>query len=168
MKFELDSSGLQAGRVRSSDISTGASMKPIRNFAYAFVLALSALTTMPSLAWAQEAAGKFNLPHEVYWQNARVPAGVYRFSIEPRGPAKLLVISKIEGGAGFMIVANDNGPDTDSGPGRLTLVSQSGRSYVSAMELPAFGMTLRFTVPPESTAKVVATAHPASVVAPAR
>ena len=61
-------------------------MKSIRKFAYAAVLTLSALNFAPSLASAQDEGGKFTLPHEVLWQNAVVPAGEYRFSLQPMGP----------------------------------------------------------------------------------
>ena len=57
-------------------------MKSIRKFAYATALMLSSLNFAPSLASAQDAAGTFTLTHEVYWQNAIVPSGEYRFTME--------------------------------------------------------------------------------------
>jgi hypothetical protein len=53
-------------------------MTLIRKFAYATLLALTALNFAPSLASAQEPArGKFTLTHEVHWGDAKVPAGDY-------------------------------------------------------------------------------------------
>ena len=72
-------------------------MKSIRNFAYASLLTLSALNFVPSLASAQNASGKFKLPHDVRWQNAAIPAGDYKFTVETKGATELLTLSKISG-----------------------------------------------------------------------
>ncbi|HXM59900.1 MAG TPA: hypothetical protein VN950_03520, partial [Terriglobales bacterium] len=124
--------------------------KSICKFAYASLLALSLLTFMPALASAQDARGAFTLTHDVRWQNVAVPAGDYKFSAELRGPSEMLVLRKVSGGgSGFMILVNDVdsiAPATAAASenGKLTLVSQSGTRYVSAMELPAIGTTLHF------------------------
>src|SRR5882762_5254060 len=91
--------------------TTGDSMKTFRKFASTAVLTLGALSLMPNLASAQSANGKFTLTHEVHWQNAVVPAGTYRFSLESRGPSGLLTLRNL-GGAheGFMILVNNIGP----------------------------------------------------------
>ncbi|HXM61630.1 MAG TPA: hypothetical protein VN950_12315, partial [Terriglobales bacterium] len=125
-------------------------MKSICKFAYASLLALSLLTLMPALASAQDARGAFTLTHDVRWQNVAVPAGDYKFSVELRGPSEMLMLRKVSGsGSGFMILVNDVdsiAPATAAASenGKLTLVSQSGTRYVSAMELPAIGTTLHF------------------------
>jgi hypothetical protein len=130
--------------------------KSICKFAYASLLALSSLTLMPALASAQDARGAFTLTHDVRWQNIAVPAGDYKFSVELRGPSEMLVLHKVSGGgSGFMILVNDVdgfAPATAAASenGKLTLVSQSGNRYVSAMELPAIGTTLHFAVPAET------------------
>ncbi|HEY4902901.1 MAG TPA: hypothetical protein VIH89_05455 [Candidatus Sulfotelmatobacter sp.] len=131
-------------------------MKAIRKFGYASLLALSSLAFMSPLVSAQDARGGFTLMHNVRWQNVAVPAGEYKFSVELRGPSEMLTLRKVSGeGAGFMILVND--VDSAAFPaaaalenGKLTLVSQSGKRYVSAMELPAIGKTLHFAVPAET------------------
>jgi len=138
-------------------------MKSIRTFAYAFVLTLSAFTFAPTPASAQDAGGTFTLSHEVYWQNAHVMPGEYRFSIESRGLSKLVAVRQISGGdASFITIANDAGSESHPGLSRLLLVSRSGKSYVSMMELPALGMTLHFAVPSETGTKEIATAETGS------
>jgi hypothetical protein len=123
-------------------------MKSIRNFAYAAVLTLSALNFAPSLASAQDAAGTFTLNHEVHWQNAVVPAGTYHFAIGGGGAFETLTLRKMSGdGAGFMLLVADEDASRPSEASQLVLVSRPGGSFVSALQLPEFGMTLRFTVP---------------------
>jgi hypothetical protein len=135
-------------------------MKLIRRFAYAAVLTLSALKLAPSLASAQEASGTFTLTHEVHWQNATVPAGKYRFTAAARGPVELLTLSKLTGsGAGFMLLVPDTEPSQPSDLSQLLVVYRPGGSFVSAMQLPEFGVTLHFAVPaePREVAQSVAT-----------
>jgi hypothetical protein len=142
-------------------------MKSIRRFAYAAVLTMSALNYAPSLASAQDVAGTFTLNHEVHWQNAIVPAGEYRFTLGPEGPWELLTLRKASGtGAGFMLLVNDTDTSRPSDVSRPVVVSRPSGTFVSTMQLPQFGMTLHFTVPPETreVAKSVAT----STVAAAR
>jgi hypothetical protein len=83
---------------------TGDNMKSIHKLAYAAALTLSALNFAPSLASAQDAAGSFTLTHKVHWQNAVVPAGQYRFTIEPDGPAAMLTLHNMSGGKSFMML----------------------------------------------------------------
>ena len=122
----------------------------LRKAIYAGLLALSSLSFSPSLASAQEIAqGRFTLAHDVRWQNAMVPAGDYRFTVEADGPSSVLTLSKLDGRrAGFLLVAHDTDA-TSAGPSRLVLQSAPAGSYVSAMQLPEFGMTLHFTAPAE-------------------
>lgn len=123
-------------------------MKSIRNFAYAAVLTLSALNFAPSLASAQDAAGTFTLNHEVHWQNAVVPAGTYHFKVEGGGSSETLMLRKMSGnGAGFMLLVADEDASQPSEVSQLVLVSRPDGSFVSAMQLPAFGLILHFTVP---------------------
>jgi hypothetical protein len=123
-------------------------MKSIRKFAYATALMLSSLNFAPSLASAQDAAGTFTLTHEVYWQNAIVPSGEYRFTMGASGPSELLVLRNLSGnGASFMLRVTDTEASKTSDESQLVVVARSSRSYVSAMKLPASGLTLRFAVP---------------------
>ena len=144
-------------------------MRSIRKFAYALALTLSALTLNPVLASAQEAHGSFTLTHEVQWGSVNVPAGEYQFSIESRGPSKLLVVRHTSGkGAGFLMAVHETETIGHSEVSRLQLVSQSGRSYVSTMELPAWGVTLHFAVPSEGGEKQVAAAQSGAAASSAR
>lgn len=135
-------------------------MKSTCKFVYAAALTLSALNFAPSLASAQEAAGSFTLGHEVHWQNAIVPAGKYGFNIEVSGAPTLLTLRKVDGrGAGFMMLVTDTEATQPSESGQLMLVSRPAGSFVSAMQLPEFGVTLHFAVPAATgeLAKAVAT-----------
>jgi hypothetical protein len=137
------------------------STKPssIRKFVYAALLAVTSLGFVPTLASAQEAHGKFTLTHDVHWQTALVPAGEYRFSFDANGPAGVLVLSKLSGArGGFLMTVHDTDEIRGSGPGLLLLESTSGGSYVSALQLPEVGMTLRFVVPAASAEKQMARA----------
>jgi hypothetical protein len=125
-------------------------MKSIHRFAYAAVLMLSALNLTPTLASAQDATGTFTLTHEVHWQNSIVPAGKYRFTLEPSGPSDLLTLSKLNGkAAGFMMLVSETEDSQPSDVSRLVVVSRPSGSFVSAMQLPEFGVTLHFAVPSE-------------------
>ncbi|MFZ0773729.1 MAG: hypothetical protein WCA49_06190 [Candidatus Sulfotelmatobacter sp.] len=141
-------------------------MKSIRKFAYAAVLTLSALNFAPSLASAQDEGGSFTLPHEVHWQNAVVPAGDYKFTLQGVGPSEILTLRKISGApASFMLLVNDteaNGSETAS----LVIDSKAGKSYVSAMNLPQFEVSLHFAAPANS-GKKPAEVHTASAASSA-
>jgi hypothetical protein len=125
-------------------------MKSHRKFAYAVVLLLSALSFEPSPASAQNAAGAFTLAHEVHWQNAIVPPGKYRFTIGSSGPAEMLTLRNLSGSASFMILVVDTEESLPSDSSQLELVPRSAGSFVSAMRLPEYGLTLHFTVPAET------------------
>ena len=126
-------------------------MRSIGRFVYSVVLALSALTFTPSPASAQEMHGSFTLSHEVRWQKYVVPAGDYRFEVQPKGPSAILLLRKVSGNsAGFLILANNAESSKPSDLDRLVVVARPSGSYVSSMELPQFGETLRFAVPIES------------------
>jgi hypothetical protein len=138
-------------------------MKSIRKLAYAAVLTLSALNFAPSLASAQDEAGTFTLPHEVHWQNVVVPAGDYRFSLQPMGPSEMLTLTRVTGRpTSFMLFAKVTEAAPGSEAGRLVIQSKFGESYVSAMDLPQFEVTLHFAAPANS-GKEVADLHSASV-----
>jgi hypothetical protein len=143
-------------------------IKSLRKFVYAAVLTLSALNFAPSLASAQDEGGTFTLPHEVHWQNVVVPAGDYKFSLDPRGPSEMLTLTKTTGKpASFMLLATDVDTISGSEPGRLVILSKFGTSYVSAMDLPQFEVTLHFAAPANS-GKEIAELHTASAASPAQ
>lgn len=130
-------------------------MKSIRKFAYAAVLTLSALNFAPTLASAQDEGGTFTLPHEVRWQNVVVPAGEYRFTLQSMGPSEMLTLVKMTGKpASFMLFASETEDKSGYETGRLVIESKFGKSYVSAMDLPQFEVTLHFAAPANSGKEV--------------
>ena len=121
----------------------------LRNFAYAAVLAAATLNLAPSLASAQEPVhGKFTLTHDVYWGKAKVPAGEYAFSFDRNATSPVLNLSKLNGArTGFMVLVPAMEDTKASDESRLLLESTADGSYVTAMQLPEFGMTLHFGIP---------------------
>ena len=137
-------------------------MTTIRKFAYAALLAFTAMSFAPSQASAQEPAqGKFTLAHDVHWGKALVPAGNYGFSFDPAESPRILALSKLNGPrAGFLIMVpftEESGPSDIS---RILLTTTSHGSYVSMMQLPEFGMTLEFDVPSHPVTKQIALTTP--------
>ena len=135
-------------------------MKTIRNHIYAAMLAASALNFAPSLASAQERVhGKFTLTHDVRWETAKLGAGDYEFFFDPGSGTRMLSLNKLSGTrAGYMVLvpATDDGKSSDQS--RLVLEATPEGSYVSAMQLPEFGMTLHFAVPSHTTERQIAKA----------
>ena len=145
-------------------------MKSIRNFAYASVLALTALNFAPSLASGQEAAhGTFTLTHDVRWQNAVVPAGDYQFSFNSEEFPRMLMLSKLSGSrSGFMLLVRDFEDAKPSDVSRLVMETTADGSYVSAMQLPESGITLHFGVPAPTPEKRIAKVATTTTMASAR
>jgi len=140
-------------------------MKSIRKFAYAAVLTLSALNFAPRLASAQDEAGTFTLPQQVHWQNTWVPAGDYRFTLQPVGPSEMLTLRKLSGTpASFILLVNDTDVADSSKAASLLINTRFGERYVSAMNLPQFELTLHFA-PPANPGKEVAEMQTAAVSA---
>ncbi len=134
-------------------------MKPIRTFAYAAVLVLSAFAVQPSLAAAEDARGNFTLTHEVVLQNQVLRAGEYTFSLKPSGPTEVLLLQSVGKPAfGALVMVTDVESAKPHQTNRVVLVSKNGKSYVSAIELPQFDMVLRFKVPTEKEQPVTAAA----------
>jgi hypothetical protein len=135
-------------------------MTSIRKFAYAALLAFTALNCAPSLASAQEPArGRFTLTHEVHWGNAKIPAGDYEFSFDPNGTSRLLSLGKLNGArTRYLLMVPSTEDAKASDLSRLILETTAAGSYVSAMQLPEFGMTLHFTVPSHATERQIAKA----------
>jgi hypothetical protein len=145
-------------------------MKSIRNFAYASLLAFTALNFAPSLTSAQEEAhGSFILTHDVLWQNAAVPAGEYRFSFNSEEFPRMLMLSKLSGArTGFMLMVRDSEDAKPSDLSRLILEKTADGSYVSAMQLPECGVTLHFSVPTPVTERRMAKAAKTTIMASAQ
>jgi len=123
-------------------------MKTIRNYAYAAILAATTFTFVPTPASAQEAHGEFTLTHEVHLGNAKLAAGEYKFSFNPDSGSRVLSLTKLTGApAGYMVLVPDTADAKLSDSSRLVLETTPDGSYVSAMQLPEFGITLHFSVP---------------------
>jgi hypothetical protein len=139
-------------------------MKTIRNYVYAVILAASALNFAPTLASAQEPVhGKFTLSHEVRWGSAKLSAGDYEFSYDPDTGTHMLSLSKLSGArAGYMVLVTDTDDAKPSDLNRLVLTATPDGSYVSALQLPEFGMTLHFNVPSHPTQRQIAKAGTAA------
>jgi hypothetical protein len=133
-------------------------MTTIRKFVHAALLAATTLTFTPFSMFAQDSArGHFTLTHDVIWGGAKIPAGQYAFTYDQQDTAPVMILSKLNGTRmGFMVLV----PSTDSARGsvgnRLVLASSPEGSYVTAMELPEFGMTLHFLTPRRITEKELA------------
>src|ERR1700751_5612849 len=119
-------------------------MTSIRRFVYAAVLAVTSLNFAPSLASAQEPArGHFTLTHEVRWENARVPAGDYEFTYNVGSLAPVLILTKTSGTrASFMFLVPVTEQSKPADTSLLVLESTPAGRYVSAMQLPDYGMSL--------------------------
>jgi hypothetical protein len=152
-------------RVRS-DIPqrTGDSMNSIRKFAYAALLALSTLNFAPTLVFGQEAAGTFTLSHEVHWQKAIVPAGKYRFTIGSSGQAGIVALQSLDDkGPNFVVLITRMEAPRASDRSQLFVVSRADGRFVSALQLPEFGTTLHFAVPPETGEVAQTSAVPVAI-----
>ncbi len=138
-------------------------MTTIRKFAFAALLAATTLTLAPSPASAQESArGHFTLTHDVRWGSAKIPAGDYDFAFDPQTTAPILMLSKLNGvRMGFMVLVPNTEDAKATGVSRLVLASSAEGSYVTAMELPEFGMILHFTTPAHVEEKQIAKASTA-------
>jgi hypothetical protein len=139
-------------------------MKSFRKLAALAVFAIGSLTALSSTASAQSGNGSFTLSHEVVWQNTVVPAGTYKFSLEPKGPAAMLTLRNISGGrGGFLILVTDVRSSKFADANRLVMVSRAGKSFVRTLDLPQFETILHFTVPSEGAEKELALASDTSV-----
>ncbi len=127
----------------------------------------TALNFAPSLASAQEPAhGKFTLTHEVHWGNAKVPAGDYEFSFDPDGATRMMYLTKLSGArTGYLVRVPTTEDAKPSDQSRLILESTPDGSYVSAMQLPEFGMTLHFPVPSHTERQIAKAATTATAAA---
>ena len=129
-------------------------MRSFRQFAYAAVLGSSMFAVQPTLAAAEDARGSFTLSHEVHWQKVVLRPGNYIFTVKSFRRSDFLMIRRTDGtGSEAMLMAYDvETPKLNEGS-RLVLVSRGGQSFVSALDLPNYDITLRFAVPAEIASK---------------
>jgi hypothetical protein len=133
----------------------------ICRFAYAAVLVLTTLNFAPSLASGQDnARGHFTLTHEVRWDDVTVPAGEYRFSIDSNDAPRVMTLSSLDHARGsFFLLVRTAEEDKPTGMSRLVLSkTNNGVSWVNAMQLPEFGVTLYFAPPSARAEKQIAKA----------
>jgi hypothetical protein len=129
-------------------------MRSIRKFAYAATLGLGIFALHPTLAAAEDAHGSFTLTHEVHWQKCVLRAGDYTFSMNASGSPTYLVLRGINGtGTDAMLLVNDIAESKPDELSKIDIVSRDGQSFVSAMTLPNYDMTLRFAVPHDGSSK---------------
>ena len=134
-------------------------MTSLRKLGYAVLLAASILNYAPNLAAAEEPArGRFTLTHNVRWENTSVPAGDYEFSYDPANISPVLTITKVSSPrASFMLMVPIREESKSMDLNRILLEKSAEGSYVSALQLPESGVTLRFEAP-RATAKQMAKA----------
>ena len=135
-------------------------MTSIRKFGYAALLAAVTFTFSSTSALAQQAArGRFTLTHDVRWGSANVPAGEYGFAFDPNSTSPILTLSKLSGQrAGFLVLVPSTAHSKGTDASQLVLASSPDGSYVSAMQLPDFDMTLYFPIPSHPSEKQLAKA----------
>jgi hypothetical protein len=132
-------------------------MTSLRKLIYAAVLAITTISLVPSLASAQESRGQFTLTHSVLWEKAIVPAGQYVFNFKNEGATGVLTLTKLDSPhAGFLFLVTDTEEIRPSDTSKLTLRRIAAGTYVSAMTLADYGLTLRFTTPPQIKENVIA------------
>jgi hypothetical protein len=124
-----------------------AGLSSIRKYAYAALLALSALNFAPAAAAQINLRGRFTLPHDVHWENAIVPAGEYQFSIQS-DTIEVLRLDELTGAhAGFTFLVHEEQAPERKAVSQILLETTATGSFVTAMQLPAYGKTLNFNVP---------------------
>ena len=124
-------------------------MTSLRKLGYAVLLAASILNYAPNLAAAEEPArGRFKLTHDVRWENTSVPAGDYEFAYDPNNVSPVLTITKVSSPrASYMLMVPVREESKSMDLNRILLETSAGGSYVSALQLPECGVTLRFEAP---------------------
>lgn len=115
------------------------------------VLALLTTCIGVSLASAQTAAGKFNLPFEVRWGQAVLAPGNYSFTVNSSGsPPINTVLVRGENGSSRMIVpmAHDY---SFSGKNEMIVERQGGRGMIRTLRLADVGLVLFYSAPKAET-----------------
>ena len=141
------------------------------------LLALSVLglaylgsTAIPSAAQGAVCKGSFTLPVAAEWQNARLPAGDYTFSMNSVGfPMQI----RVEGENGAVYVGSVGTSEQNSGEKSFLILEQRGdRKFVRELYLAQLGLHVRYYVPSqpkdELLAKLPAKTERISVLAAAK
>ncbi|MGH9501512.1 MAG: hypothetical protein ACRD20_01535 [Terriglobales bacterium] len=112
------------------------------------ILAIGALVASASPAQAQSASGKFTLTHEARWCNVLLSPGAYSFSLQSASlPAAIMVGKTGAAQIGIVLPAEVSMEKLSSGSTLVLSRSPSGESYVSALYLGEFGLSLHYPAP---------------------
>jgi len=107
------------------------------------VLALLTACMGTSLANAQTAAGKFNLPFEVRWGQAVLPPGNYSFTVNSSVSPPNTVLVRGENLSARIIMSPVH-DDSFSGKNELIVERQGERGTVRTLRLADVGLVLYF------------------------
>ena len=92
--------------------------------------------------------GQFTLPHEVRWQNAKLPAGDYTFSLPSLAPFTPMTITGSDGSV--IEVAHVNSGSRSDVPSVLILEQRDGTYFVRELDLSEISVQIRYNVPKQS------------------
>ena len=111
------------------------------------VLALVTACMGASLASAQTAEGKFNLPFAVRWGQAVLPPGNYTFTVNSSGgfPANSVVVRGED--LKVRIIASTSHDDSFSGKNELIVERQGEGGAVRTLRLAGVGLVLYYRAP---------------------
>ena len=141
-------------------------MRPIhRSWKKLLLAGVSALSLFQVPALAQDASGKFVLPHEVQWGGVSLPAGEYSYSVQHRAGETVLLRSA-NGKHNLIVMASTVSTVDAPEKTQLLLRNEAGQWFVSAMVVSVDGEELHFPPPPRR-AEVAQDAklHPAKLAA---
>ncbi|MGD0227034.1 MAG: hypothetical protein ABSF71_32305 [Terriglobia bacterium] len=110
------------------------------------VLALLTACMGTSLANAQTAAGKFNLPFEVRWGQAVLPPGNYSFTVNSSVSPPNTVLVRGENLSARIIMSPVH-DDSFSGKNELIVERQGERGTVRTLRLADVGLVLYYPAP---------------------
>ena len=126
---------------------------------------VSALSLFPAPALAQDAGGKFVLPHEVQWGGVSLPPGEYSYSIEHRAGETVLLRSA-DGKHNLIVMPSTTSLVDPPATSQLLLRSEGGEWFVASMVLSIDGEELHFATPTKRiTVAQDANLHPAKLAA---
>ena len=122
-------------------------MKTNRNYfkviASVAVLGLAAFAS-PVKAQSGSCEGSFNLPYEVTWQSARMPAGEYTFTLKSKGfPARMTV----HGPNGTVFVSAIGLTGASPTNSELLVENRDGKRYVGELNVAGCDLHVRYSVP---------------------
>jgi hypothetical protein len=113
-------------------------------------LGLAALgaNAIPAAAQADVCKGSFTLPVAAEWQDTRLPAGHYTFSMKSVGfPIQI----RVEGENGAVYVGSVGTSQRNSGEKSFLILEQRGDSkFVRELYLAQIGLHVRYYVPSQS------------------